>query len=63
MSSSIAVFVCYLCHQVFSLSPKHFCQPECDRLTALHRDFCPRCKRTMNADFEVQIHVPNSDSA
>lgn len=52
---ALAVFVCYFCNLMFTLSPQHFCQPECDKLTALHRDHCPRCKRKMNADFEVQM--------
>jgi hypothetical protein len=60
--ASVAVFVCYMCEHVFTLSPKHFCQPECDTLTAFHRDFCPGCKRMMNADAEVQVANPDADA-
>jgi hypothetical protein len=46
--AQLAVFVCYVCRHVFTLSDKHFCQQECDKLTALHRDFCHRCKKKFN---------------
>lgn len=59
----VAVFVCYFCNLVFTLSPQHFCQPECNRLTTFHRDFCPRCKRRMNSDAEVQIALTDDDAA
>lgn len=59
--SSVAVFVCYLCGLVFTLSPKHFCQPECDTLSAFHKDFCPKCKRALNSDAEAQLVDTSAD--
>lgn len=52
---SVAVFVCYMCEHVFTLPPSHFCQKECDKPTALHRDVCPKCRRTIRIEQEAQF--------
>lgn len=61
--ASLAVFICYLCRQVYILSPQHFCQPECDKMTAFHWDFCPKCKRVMNSDMEAQLAQSDVDDS
>lgn len=56
-----AVYICYFCREVFTLSAKHQCQPECDKLTGFHRDFCPRCKHRDSCVWEKTFPTRNPD--
>lgn len=56
-----AVFICYFCHEVFVLSPKHFCQTECDTRTAFHWDFCPRCKHRESVSWDSVFPTEGTD--
>ena len=53
---SIAVFVCYVCHHVFTLSLKHFCQPECNFKLAMHYDLCHRCIKLLEAQLAPAVN-------
>ena len=56
MASKDTLFVCWLCSQPFAPPAIHFCHPECDKRTGLHRDFCPTCKSHQLSTWEVAHH-------
>jgi hypothetical protein len=56
MASKDTLFVCWLCCQPFNSPTVHFCHPECDKRTGIHRDFCKTCKSKALSDWEFSIN-------